>query len=155
MFGWLNSKSRKRRKAVKLDRKHLEQRARRFLTGYLEANEARKAHFYRAVEDASKKCQPADSLAKPDVKDRDVAEAVSKAAMTIVLDRTDKIQKDDRVGGFVTDAYAAVAVAYHRAAGAYVEDAEMTELGTAAVHLLTMATSYMNAQDGSYDASRE
>ena len=39
MFGWLNSKSRKRRKKVELDRKHLAQRTRRFLAGYLEANE--------------------------------------------------------------------------------------------------------------------
>jgi hypothetical protein len=68
MFGWLNSKSRNRRKAVKQDRKHLEQRARRFLTGYLEANESRKPHFYRAVEDMSKKCQPAEmDLALSDV----------------------------------------------------------------------------------------
>ena len=41
---------------------------------------------------------------------------------------------------------ATVAVAYHRAAAVYVEDEEMQELGTAAVHLLTMATSYMIAQ---------
>lgn len=156
MFGWLHSKSRKRRKAVKLDREHLEQRARRFLTGYLEANETRKPHFYRAVEDASSKCQPAElNLAQSDVEDHRIAEATSLAAMKIVLDRKAQVNEDDRVGNFVTDAYAAVAVAYHRAAGAYVEDEEMTELGTAAVHLLTMATSYTNAHDGSKGASEE
>jgi hypothetical protein len=32
------------------------------------------------------------------------------------------------------------------AAGVYEADADMQELGTAAVHLLTMATSYTNAQ---------
>ena len=37
--------------------------------------------------------------------------------------------------------------AYHRAAGVYTLDKEMQELGTAAVHLLTMATSYANAQN--------
>ena len=47
---------------------------------------------------------------------------------------------------FLTDAYATVGVAYHRAAGVYTMDKEMQELGTAAVHRLTMATSYTNAQ---------
>jgi hypothetical protein len=47
---------------------------------------------------------------------------------------------------FFTDACATVAVAYHRAAGVYAADEKMKELGTAAVHLLTMATSYTNAQ---------
>jgi hypothetical protein len=65
--------------------------------------------------------------------------------MKMVLDRTAQ-REDDRVGNFVTDAYATVAVAYHRAAGIYAEDEEMQELGTAAVHLLTMATSYTEAQ---------
>ena len=36
---------------------------------------------------------------------------------------------------------------HHRAAGVYMMDKEMQELGTAAVHLLTMATSYMNARN--------
>jgi hypothetical protein len=154
MFGWLNSKSRKRRQAAKLDRKHLEPRARRFLTGYLEADESRKPHFYRAVEDVSKKCQPTEfSLVQSDVDDHRIAEAASQAAMKMALDRIATVHKDDRVGNFVTDACAVVAVAYHRAAGVYVEDVQMMELGTAAVHLLTMATSYMNAHDGSHNDS--
>ena len=45
------------------------------------------------------------------------------------------------------DATATVAVAYRRAAGVYSMDKDMQELGTAAVHLLTMATSYMNGQN--------
>ena len=45
----------------------------------------------------------------------------------------------------ITDAYATVAVAYRRAAGVYAIDEEMQKLGTAAVHLLTMATSHMKA----------
>ena len=55
-------------------------------------------------------------------------------------------QKDDRLADFLTDAYATVGIAYHRAAGVYTIDKEMQELGTAAVHLLAMATSYTNAQ---------
>jgi hypothetical protein len=61
--------------------------------------------------------------------------------MQMVLERENR-----RVGDFVTDACATVAVAYSRAAGVYKADADMQELGTAAVHLLTMATSYTNAQ---------
>jgi hypothetical protein len=53
---------------------------------------------------------------------------------------------DDQTADFVTDAYATVAIAYHRAAGIYTDDKKMQELGTAAVHLLTMATSYLKAQ---------
>ncbi|MEO8321034.1 MAG: hypothetical protein ABI561_22205 [Bradyrhizobium sp.] len=146
MFGWFKSEFRERRKKVKSDRKHLEQRARRFLTSYLAADQIRKAHFYHAVEDVSKKCQPAElSPAQSDVDDHRIAEAASQAAMKMVLDRIGQVKGEDRGGNFVTDACATVAVAYHRAAGVYVEDEEMTELGTAAVHLLTMATSYTNA----------
>lgn len=146
MFGWLKSKSRERRKKVRLDRKHLEDRARRFLKSYLEADEKQKPHFYRAVEDISKKCHPAAlGLAQSDVDDSRIAETTAQTAMKMVLDRTAQ-REDDRVGNFVTDADATVAVAYHRAAGIYAEDEEMQELGTAAVHLLTMATSYTEAQ---------
>jgi hypothetical protein len=67
-------------------------------------------------------------------------------AMKMVLDRTVQFKEDDRIGNFVTDACATVAVAYRRAAGVYVQDEAMQKLGTAAVHLLTLATSYTNAQ---------
>jgi hypothetical protein len=148
MFGWLKSESRERRKKVKLDHKHLERRARRFLTSYLEADETSKPHFYRAVEDVSKKCQPTESnVVQSDLDDLRIAEETSQAAMKMALDRMASVAKDDRVGNFVTDACAAVAIAYHRAAGIYADDKEMTELGTAAVHLLTMATSYMSSHD--------
>lgn len=68
--------------------------------------------------------------------------------MKIVLAREEggTLNKDDRIAAFVTDAYATVAIAYHRAAGVYTMDRRMQKLGTAAVHLLTMATSYMTAQ---------
>jgi hypothetical protein len=35
MFGWFKSERRERQKKVKQDRKHLEERVRRFLKGYL------------------------------------------------------------------------------------------------------------------------
>jgi hypothetical protein len=146
MFGWFKSERRERRKKVRQDRKLLEARARRFLKSYLEADDVRKPEFYRAVEDISKKCHPPDlDFSQPDSTDGRIAAATSQAAMQMVLEREKRSKKDDRVGNFVTDACATVAIAYHRAAGVYKADADMQELGTAAVHLLTMATSQTNA----------
>jgi hypothetical protein len=146
VFGWLKFEQRARRKTVKLDRTHLEARTRRFLKAYLAADETRKPPFYHAVEDASAKCHPPNTDYQ--LEDAEMAEATSRVAMKIVLARGKQsaAEEDGKNSAFLTDAYATVAVAYHRAAGAYVEDKEMQELGTAAVHLLTMATSYMMAQ---------
>jgi len=100
--------------------------------------------------EASKQCQPAGTgLPPPELEDAQIAEATSSAAMKMVLEREERsaLKKDDRISDFVTDAYATVGIAYHRAAGVYTTDKEMQELGTAAVHLLTIATSYMRAQN--------
>ena len=71
MFGWFKSERRERQKKVRQDRKHLEERVRRFLKSYLNADETRKPQYYRAVEDISKKCQSAEfSLSQPDMDDR-------------------------------------------------------------------------------------
>jgi len=150
VFRWFKSEKLERRRKVRLDRKHLEARSRRFLKSYLNADETRKPQFYRVVEEASKQCQPAKSgLPPPELEDAQIAEATSGAAMEMVLAREErgKLKKDDRLSDFVTDAYATVGIAYHRAAGVYAMDEEMLELGTAAVHLLTMATSYMRAHN--------
>jgi len=150
VFDWFKSEQRERRRKVRLDRKHLEARSRRFLKNYLNADETRKPQFYRAVEEVSKQCQPAKSgLPPPELEDAQIAEATSSAAMKMVLAREERsaLKKDDRISDFVTDAYATVGIAYHRAAGVYTTDKEMQELGTAAVHLLTIATSYMRAQN--------
>jgi hypothetical protein len=80
--------------------------------------------------------------------DTEITKATSSAAMKTVLERA-IFQKGDRTADFVTDAYATVGVAYHRAAGVYVLDKSMQELGTAAVHLLTIATSYMTQRHDS------
>ena len=150
MFGWFKSEQREQRKKVRQDRKHLEERARRFLKSYLDADQTRKPQFYRAVEDISKKCQPAElSLSQPDTDDRRFAEATSQAALKMALERVGRYSADDKVGDFVTDACATVAMAYHHAAGVYVADEKMKKLGTAAVHLLTMATLYIRAQTNS------
>ena len=143
VFGWFKSEQRERRRKVRLDRKHLEARPRRFLKNFLDADETRKPQFYRAVEEASERCHPAPSSAELD--DAQIAEATSDAALKMVLERK-VLKKNDPAIDFVTDAYATVAVAYHRAAGVYTMDKEMQELGTAAVHLLTMASSYISAR---------
>jgi hypothetical protein len=143
MFSWLKPERRERRKKVRQDRKHLEERARRFLKRYLEADDKRKPQFYRALEEISRNCQPA---AVAGLDDSRIAEAASQAAMQMVMDHSGRPAEGNQIDDFVTDACATVAVAYHRAAAVYVDDKEMQALGTAAVHLLTMATSYTNAQ---------
>jgi hypothetical protein len=147
MLGRVKSKTVQRRTEVELDRKHVEERARRFLRGYLESSEMGKAAFYRAVQDISDMCQQANLDSGSIADDASVAEAISQAAMKMVLDRTGRIRQDDSVAGFVTDACATVAIAYHRAAGVYQDDNDLQQLGTAAVHLLTMARSYKNAHE--------
>ena len=77
--------------------------------------------------------------------DAQIAEATAMAAMKIVLERSAS-EKNNRITNFGTDAFATVGIAYHRAAGVYTVDKEMEKLGTAAVHLLTMANSYISAQ---------
>jgi hypothetical protein len=145
VFGWF--KGLRERRKVRLDRKYLEARSRRFLKTYLTADEIRKPRFYRTVEEASQRCQPAEStLPPPELEDAQIAEATSRAAMKIVLERIAS-KKDDKLSDFLTEAYATVGVAYHRAARVYTMDKEMQELGTAAVHLLTMATSRMRKND--------
>ena len=144
MFSWRwpQSERGERRSKVRRDRKYLEPRSRRFLKIYLNAGETRKPAFYKVLQEASRQCFPTQSgLPSPDLDDTEIAEATSSAAMKAVLERA-IFQKGDRAD-FVTDAYATVGVAYHRAAGVYVLDKDMQELGTAAVHLLTIATSYM------------
>ena len=150
LFGWFKSDDRERRRKVRLDRKHLEARSRRFLKNFLDADETRKPRFYHAVEEASERCHPPASPAELD--DAQIAEATSAAAMKMVLERRLLVKNDPAID-FVTDAYATVAVAYHRAADVYTMDKDMQELGTAAVHLLTMASSYISAQGVKVSAS--
>ena len=146
VFGWLRSEQRERRRKTALDRKHLEARSRRFLKNFLNADETRKPQFYRAVEAATEQCYPAEAISlSPELNDAQIAQATSTAAMKIVLERS-ALEKNDRIANFVTDAFATVGIAYHRAAGVYTADKEMEKLGTAAVHLLTMANSYISAQ---------
>jgi hypothetical protein len=143
LFGWFRSKdARDRSRLIKKDREYLEARARHFLKSFLKADENGKAQFYRVVEDAVQRCQADAGVGQPstELEDEQVARATFAEAMKILL-----ALENNEVGSnaaFIIDAYATVAIAYHRAAGVYSEDKPLQELGTAAVHLLTMATSY-------------
>jgi choline dehydrogenase-like flavoprotein len=120
------------------------------LANYLSAHEIRKPEYYRAAYQASKDCLPTKLTIPPsDLEDAQIAEATSSTAMEFVLALQEQnvTDQDVRSATFLADAYATVGVGYHRAAGVYVDDDEMQELGTAAVHLLTIATSYMARND--------
>src|SRR6266566_5261066 len=93
-----SSERRERRRKARLDRKHLEPRARRFLKIYLNADETRKPEFYRAVQEASEQCRPSGSSLPPlELEDAQVAEATSSAATQIVLERS-ALNKIERRG---------------------------------------------------------
>ena len=76
-----------------------------------------------------------------------LAQASAETAIKVVRVREGRaIDGNGQLAELITDAYATVAIAYRRASTAYTLDKEMQQLGTAAVHLLTIATSYMAAQ---------
>jgi hypothetical protein len=120
-----------RRKIIREDRKYLEARARRLLKSYLLAEWLEKNQYYEVVAGAADACR-----------------ATSDAALRVVRRREQTPSEDgqNHLATLITDAYATVAVAYRRAAGIYTIDLPMQQLGTAAVHLLTIANSYMIAR---------
>jgi hypothetical protein len=139
MFHWLKI-ARPRRRIIREDQKYLEAGARSFLHNYLQANEAEKELYYEAVSGASAGCRPANAVSQLDSKQ--VAEMTADVASRVARQRQRRAEYNaDRVESFITDAYATTAIAYRRAAGTYVDNENMQQLGTAAVHLLTMATS--------------
>ena len=152
MLGWFTPELRERRQKIRLDRRHLERRARRFLQNYIVADEALKARYYQTVHKASSKCRPVELAGEASgLDDARHADATATAAMTIVrlLEERNAEEGFDKGVDFVIDGYATVGVAYRRASGIYVGHSQLQALGTAAVHLLTMATSYAMSKDGS------
>ena len=130
---------------IREDRKHLEARARRLLKSYLSADGPRKQRYYDVIAGAAAACQP--GVSDPSLGNVQLTQAAAEAAAKVVkLREQQRIADKDQVGSMITDAYATVAIAYRRASAAYAGDEEMQRLGTAAVHLLTIATSYMSAQ---------
>ena len=142
VFSWFKPN---RRREIRDDRKHLEARARRLLKGYLSADSPRKQRYYEVVAGAAAACH--SGFSDPNLENAQLSQAAAEAALKVVkLREHQKIADNDQVAALITDAYATVAIAYRRASTAYTRDEEMQRLGTAAVHLLTIATSYMAAQ---------
>lgn len=143
VFSWFKSA---RRLQLKDDRKYLEQRARRLLKSYLAADGPRKQRCYEAIAGAVAACQP--GVSDPNLENAELAQIAAEIALKVVKRRElQGVADSDQVASLITDAYATVAVAYRRASTAYEIDEEMQKLGTAAVHLLTMATSYMTGRE--------
>ena len=143
MFSWF--KPDRQRKKIREDRKLLDARARRLLKNYLSTDGPQKQQYYEVVAGAAAACQP--GVSDPKSENAQLAQASAEAALAVVkLRRRQVIYDNDQLAALITDAYATVAVAYRRASAAYTVDEEVQKLGTAAVHLLTIATSYMAAQ---------
>ncbi|MBR1143043.1 hypothetical protein [Bradyrhizobium sp. AUGA SZCCT0431] len=143
MFSWFRLN--RQRGKIREDRKYLEPRVRRFLRDYLSSDEIQKRRYYEVVAGAAAGCQP--SITDSKLESVQFAQASAEVALKVVKVRVRRgIDDNDEIKGLITDAYATVAIAYRRAAAAYTMDEEMLQLGTAAVHLLTIATSYMTAQ---------
>jgi hypothetical protein len=137
--GWFVSIT--KRKQIRADHRILEARVRRFLESYLVASAARKNEFYEVIAGAASACRP--SVTDPTVENIERAQKTSELALKVVQSRFRRGVDVDHVQSMITDAYATIAIAYRRASAAYTTDPEMQRLGTAAVHLVTMATSYM------------
>src|SRR4051794_12242133 len=132
------------REKIRNDRKHLEARVLRLLKNYLSADEPGKRRYYEVIAGAAAGCQPDVTDAK--LEGVRFAQVAAELALKVVRVREHQAFDDeDQSAALITDAYATVAVAYRRAAAAYIADEEMQKVGTAAVHLVTMANSYMAA----------
>ena len=123
------------------DNRLLENRVRRFLEDYLAADPARKNDFYEAVAGAAAACQT--SVVDPDKDNIELAQIASEKAFNVFRSRAPHRDGSDSLQFMITDAYATVAMAHRRAAATYTRDLELQRLGTAAVHLVTIATSYI------------
>ena len=142
VFSWFKPN---RRREIREDRKHLEARARRLLKSYLSADAPRKQRYYEVIAGAAAACQP--GVSDSNLENAQFNHAAAEAALKVVKVRARQaIDGNDQLAELITDAYATVAIAYRRASAAYTVDKEMQQLGTAAVHLLTIATSYVTTK---------
>jgi hypothetical protein len=136
LFRWL-----RKRKQVREDRKYLEARARRLLKSYLSADGPRKQRYYELIAGAAAAWR--FDVSDPRLENSQLADNAANAALNVVMMRERQHLDGDEVQSMITDGYAVLAVAHRRAAGGYVSDNQMMNLGLAAVHLVTMSTSYM------------
>jgi hypothetical protein len=130
---------RERRRITRQDRQYLEAGVRYFLNEYLSANDIEKDRYFEVVAGIATACQPKNVLSYS--ANLQVAGMTAEAASTVARSRIRaERHRDIETNPFLTDACATVAVAFRRAAGIYVDDEQMQTLGTAAVHLVIMAT---------------
>jgi hypothetical protein len=146
---------RQQRSIIRQDRQYLEARARRFIEGYLSANDTDKDRCLDVVAAVAAACQPENVVSFSE--NLQVAEITAATADAVVMRRigVEEDRPEDGAHAFMTDACATVAVAFRRAAGVYVASKKMQRLGTAAVHLLTMATSRSMAKSKSEHESSD
>ena len=137
LFAWFQSYIR-RKPAEAL---HIEARVRRFLEDYLAADAEKKNDYYEVVAGAAAACQ--SNVANAALESIELARHTSAVALKVLRSRLKRNLDGDEVQSMITNAYATVAIANHRAAALYARDPEMQRLGTAAVHLVTIATSYI------------
>lgn len=143
MVSWFRSDG--RRRAIREDRKYIAARARRLLLRYLASDDLKKQQYLELVAGAAAACQPPTS--DPDLENTELSKVIAETALRVVKVRERKAAaNNDQLVISITDAYATVAMAYRRAAAVYILDEEMQQVGTAAVHLVTMANSYTAAQ---------
>ncbi|WP_187387896.1 hypothetical protein [Bradyrhizobium sp.] len=141
MFSWSNSHHQK----IRDDRRYLETRARRLLQSYLTSSELQKQQYYQVIAGAAAACQP--GVSDPSLDNEKLAGLTAEVATKVVKRRIRQAKDEyDHSAVLITDAFATVAIAYRRAAAAYTANKEMEQLGTAAVHLVTIANSFMNAE---------
>jgi hypothetical protein len=142
MLSWFRSDG--RRKAIREDRKYIVTRARRFLTSYLASDNLQKQQYYELIAGAADACRP--RVSDPHLENTELSKIIAETALRVVKVRHRQAQDEDHLQELITDAYSTVAIAYRRAAAVYIFDEEMQQIGTAAVHLVTIANSYMAAQ---------
>lgn len=137
---------RQQRWITRQDRRYLEARVRHFLHGYLSASDPDKDRYLEVVAAVAAGCQPENVISFSE--NLQVAELTAATAGAVAMRRmgVEKGRPEDHAYAFMTDACAAVAIAYRRSAGIYVDNEPMRKLGTAAVHLVTMATSHKMAE---------
>jgi len=130
-----------RRKAIREERKVVLGRARRLLTSYLSSDGLQKQQYYEVIAGAAAACQPKGYGS--DLENTEFCKAIAQKALGVVKARERKTTSDNGpLQELITNAYATVALAYRRAAAVYVLDKEMQQIGTAAVHMVTIANSY-------------
>jgi len=123
------------------------------LLSYLASDDQQKQEYLELIGGAAAASQP--KVSDPSLPNTELSKTIAEAALGVVKVRDRQTNDNGRLPGLITDAYATVAMAYRRAAAVYVLDEEMQQIGTAAVHLVTIANSYKATQSPEVTASAQ